>query len=259
MRRSATAVLMAGVVIAFSLSAHASEWQSGRIEVRCPATWPGPSQRGEKLSYAEAWTGESSFMGPEVDETPADGGIFLDCAYGSQKEASPNHLTIIVPGRTILCHDTKGGLMVRWCDTAPEADGTIGPILTYIAEPVTPSTRLAGFWLGMTVGQASARGDGFECAREGEDHLACRRSTDTMTLALRGDQVVSMKWRITGSDADRQAAYHAFVLRFGTYYDWQPEFHQDIWYTPGQPVELGVERNREVLIFTLGPAVIERR
>jgi len=262
MTNSAILLLLAGLIGALSSSCRAAETAAERITIQCPATWPGPEHRGEKLSYANAWTGDTSYMGPEVDDGPAPGEVMLDCAYGPKGGIEPRHITVVIPGRDILCHETKGRQMVRWCDTAREADGSLGPIQMYIAEPVTPASRFAGFHLGQSVDEILAGGNGFSCGQEAADRLVCRRGPELVTLLLAEGHAARMEWRHTGTQAERYTTYHAFILRFGLSSD--SLAHQDpadagtwntseTWRTPGQPVELMVRLRQDSFVIKFGP------
>ena len=181
----------------------------------------------------------------------------LDCAYGPKGVFGPHHITVVIPGRDILCHETKGRRVERWCDTAREVDGTIGPIQMYIAEPVTPATRLAGFRLGQSADEILAGGNGLSCGQEAADRLVCRRGPEVVTLSLAEGQVMRMEWRHTGTLTERYAAYHAFVLRFGLYGDCWVHLDRDTWRTPGQPVEMVVRLRQDSFVIELGPVTVE--
>ena len=99
--------------------------------------------------------------------------------------AGPTKLISVVPtppsASPSWCRGTpnaapaRRGSNLRWCDTALEEDGSIGPIRIYVAEPVTLKTRLRGFALrrdrdGIL---AAAADNDFHCTAESGDSLAC--------------------------------------------------------------------------------------
>jgi len=238
MKAAATFFMAAGILIALSGLGAADDGPGGRLRVECPASWPGPDRQGTNLSYAGVWINGTSLQGPDIPDELEPGEVELDCAYGRGGELSPLHITVVVPGADVRCHEPKGRDLGFWCNASATAGATAR---RYVAEPVTPATRLLGFGLGQRAADIAARGDGFACEGGPEGPIVCRRGADEITVRFADGRASAMEWR-RGSDEAFSDVYHALLLRFGLFRDQHiPPAHMETWQTPGQPVALDVE------------------
>ena len=191
------AVLMAIALMLLPPPPLAATEVSKTLRITCPEKWPGPARQGARLSWSTAYFDTDSELGPDDSDIPPpyQTSTLLDCAYGTAPhihEDSPLRITVAVPGHARRCR--PGWQMTDtpvWCDTVPDADGSIGPIRLYVAERVTLATSLLGFRLrqGRDEIAAAASNAGFACTDEviGGDRaiVHCVREGQQAAIRLR--------------------------------------------------------------------------
>ncbi len=186
------------------------------------------------LTYASPWYDARSSFGPDdVDVVPSyapnrvDSTILLDCGYGyppgkkSRTDAyySPFRITVAVPGHALRC--IWDHYPVIGCDTAPEADGTIGAAKQYKAERINLSTTLLGFGLRSSRDdvQAVAATSRFVCSETTPKNdkviLSCTRDQDRIDVHLQGGRSVEVVQFGPDDKPERARYYDQIVFRFG--------------------------------------------
>ncbi len=235
-----------------------AETPQGLLRVSCPAIWPGPEHQGEKLTWANNWIygGEN---GPDAPLVPPeyDTQVELDCAYGYLGSkagyrggfSSPLRLTVAVPGHAKRCDGPLEGHNPRWCDTAPEADGTIGPILIYVAQRVTLDTTFLGFSLRQDKARISSFVEtaGFHCAETAADVLECTRNEDRVAVHFVGGRSFKIEMFLPKTVDSWTYATH----RFGLHMDFVgSKTEGQRWLTPGQPAVVS-RSNVDLRLLTL--------
>jgi hypothetical protein len=186
----------------------------------------------------------------------------LDCAYG---EAAPGsrfrggtlsalRMTVLVPGHARRCDGPTGGPRSSWCDTAPEADGTIGPIRIYIAERPTLATTLLGFGLRQSKGDVRtvAEAGGFTCAEE-SDTWHCTGAHDRIDIRFEDGRSVSVRWLLPRDKPGEGGTYDRTIYRFGLErgeaFDIPGE--PDLWQEPKSPVRVIFVEDKDPMVLTL--------
>lgn len=248
---------MAGILLALEpIAAQAAE-APRLFHITCPGRWPGVERRGTRLSYAHLWFDAQIPFGPwdvTIDPPNLDTTVLIDCAYGKGgpnkwPDTSPLRITVAVPGHVQRCSDpVNSGNDTRGCTTAPEADGTIGPVKLYIAEPITLATTLLGFGLRHTRDEvlATAASAGFACgedrtATEVEAPQTCTRGADRVTVHFKNGRSAKVRQFGPSDTAEWSQLYQGIVVRFGllrTYGD-APE-PAEIWQQPGSAAAIAV-------------------
>ena len=227
--------------------------------IGCPETWPGPEQRGARLSYAFPWFDHVFVFGPwdvTIDPPSLDTTILLDCAYGHPEpktrfhgpQESPLRITVAVPGHVRRCGGDTVGRNVVKCETVPEFDGTIGPVKLYIAERITLATTLLGFGLRRTRDEvlATAASAGFACGEdrtttEVETPQTCTRGADRVTVHFKNGRSAKVSQFGPSDTAEWSQLYQGIVFRFGLLrkYGDAPK-PAEIWQQPGSPAAIAV-------------------
>lgn len=128
------------------------------------------------------------------------------------------------------------------CETAPEADGTIGPVRLYIAEPITLATTLLDFGLRRPRDEvlAIATKAGFACSEDGaEAPLTCTRGSDRVAVTFKNGRSAKVQQFGPTDKAEREHFYQRIVFRFGLLrtYDDDPE-PPEIWQQHGSPARI---------------------
>ncbi len=261
MTRNLVAVLLGAVIACGGSPANAAE---ALLRITCPDQWPGPDHRGVRLSYSTAWYDSRAMFGEWEHLVPPDDerSALLDCAYGGAAPGSrfrggafsDLRMTVQIPGRARRCTGGVAGPPSSWCDTAPEADGTIGPIRIHLAQRPTLATTLLGFGLRRSVDEilAAAAAGGFTCSQE-SGTLHCASAHDRIDAVVRDGHSVAVRWLLPRDKSGQGGAYDRTVFRFGLNrgraFDVPGE--PDLWQEPKSPVRVTFAYNRDPMVLTL--------
>ena len=235
------------------------------LRITCPETWPGPESRGARLSWSTAYFDTDSEFGPDDSDIapPYDTSTLLDCAYGNVPHIhahSPLRITVAVPGHARRCRPGwQIADMPVWCDTVPDADGTIGPIRLYVAERITLATSLLGFGLRQDRDEiaATASKAGFACteAPVGGDRTIFHCGRDGQQVAVHLRQGRSTKVEVSEPSPRPGQAHLAdqIILRIGlrSIMGDEQEGLVSTWQEPGSPARITIQRPGEGSIITL--------
>lgn len=235
------------------------------LHVTCPDTWPGPERPGILLSYSSAYFDTSSAFGPDdsVVSPPYDTSALLDCAYGNVPHIhadSPLRITVAVPGHV---HQCRSGRQINdtpvWCDTRPEADGTLGPVRLYLAERVTIATTLMGFSLRSDRKDIAtvASSAGFTCTEEAvgneRETFYCVRNGQQVAIHMRQGRSIELEVVGPADELDQARFYDDAVLRFGLRREYEHNGREvtEIWQEPGSPARFTVTWPADHIAVTL--------
>lgn len=237
--------------------------------VRCPAFWPGSGKDALKLTYSRAHYRVGIPFGPDDTDVQemSQHSILLDCAYGAlplkgaawdyNTESSPWRLTITIPGRARKCgFGDITPYRDMWCDTAREADGTIGPIQMHIAEIPSLSTTLLGFGLrqSMDAIRATAAASGFSCADDGTnaEALHCRHNADSVDVEFLNGRSRAVHRFLTRDSNEQAGNLDRTFLRFGLNYKHNgSDYETDIWQLFFSPVRVVFRTDSDPMVLTI--------
>lgn len=239
------AVMALATVLAIPIAANAGEPASTHFTIACPAVWPGSDAPGAQLHWGDVWTDYEGQL------EPAGGGalppglskvVQMDCAYSKYK-AYPRHITINVPGHVSMCrikaHGEKAEALT--CETQPDADGTMGPVVMQIAEPVTLATQLNGFRLRQTPEAIRKQADASGYMAAGDGHLL-RLSHDQERVEVTFSKATGLSRLVAIIVPQNRATGIAppVIMRFGVFgslvfTDSSLGWSDRQWTTPGQP------------------------
>jgi len=257
MKRCLFAALLGGLIAAAVIPANAAE---ALFRITCPDRWPGPDHRGIALSFSERWFDSQTVFGPDgsIVPPPNERSALLDCAYGEAARGSRLHggvfsdlrMTVQVPGRARRCDNPPHGPRSSWCDTAPDKDGTIGPIRIYIAERPSLATSLLGFRLRQSAGDIRSVADagGFTCIDD-SDIWHCISEHDRIDILFKGDRSVAVRWLLPRDKPGEGGAYDRTVYRFGLRR--QFDFNFETWQEPKSPVRLTFVGDKDPMVLAL--------
>ena len=197
-------------------------------------------------------------QGPSIIPPDYERSTLIDCAYGGAApgsrfrdgEPSDLRMTVLVPGRARRCGSTPHTFST-WCDTEPEADGTIGPIRIYIAERPTLATTLMGFGLrqGMDEIHRAATVGGFSCSNESGTLLHCQSGHDRIDVVLKDGRSVAIRWLLPRDKPGHGGEYDRTVYRFGLNRDLGHS--AEIWQEPKSPVRVTFSGDTDPMVFSL--------
>jgi hypothetical protein len=159
-------------------------------------------------------------------------------------------MTVLVPGRARRCDNPPHGPLSSWCDTTPEADGTIGPIRIYIAERPTLATTLLGFGLRQGRGNIRSVADagGFTCT-EDSDLWHCTSEHDRIDILFKNGRSVAVRRLLPRDQPGQGGAYDRTIYRFGLRR--QFDFNSEIWQEPTSPARITFVRDKDPMVLTL--------
>jgi hypothetical protein len=151
---------LAVLLVFFSSSAVPAERRVPVAIIECPPVWPGPDAPGAPRTFSVDWRNWRYMTGANVYDTALKGSgpgeVQLDCAYGRGGQMSRRRITMILPGHPQKCWGTKPREF--FCEVGLEDDGTLGPVVWRMAEPITKAVALKGLRLGMTREEVLAGG-----------------------------------------------------------------------------------------------------
>lgn len=141
--------------------------RSDAVAISCPPLWPRREYPGPPLWNVEIYLAYDAHQKPPEDglfEFEGTSSVQMDCQYSRAQEDSRHveRRTVVIAlpltvTRCIQVRPPPGPLTYhRVCEVAANPDGTIGPIMQYVTEPVNYAVALWGVRIAMSRAEARA-------------------------------------------------------------------------------------------------------